>query len=59
MRVANRMLQVHGGYGYMKEYAIERIYRDLRAMEIVGGTSHMQRLAMAKMRFAAHKVKIG
>jgi len=59
MRVANRMLQVHGGYGYMKEYAIERIYRDLRAMEIVGGTSQMQRLAMAKMRFAAHKVKIG
>jgi len=31
-RIANRMVQVHGGYGYMKEYAIERIYRDTRAL---------------------------
>ena len=33
--VTDRMLQVHGGYGYMKEYAIERYYRDCRALEII------------------------
>lgn len=54
MRIANRMLQVHGGYGYMKEYAIERIYRDLRAMEIIEGTSQILRFVIARERFAHH-----
>ena len=54
MRIANRMVQVHGGYGYMKEYAIERIYRDLRAMEIIEGSSQILRFIIARRRFADH-----
>jgi butyryl-CoA dehydrogenase len=54
MRIANRMVQVHGGYGYMKEYAIERIYRDLRAMEIIEGTSQVLRFVIARQQFADH-----
>lgn len=48
MRAANKMLQVHGGYGYMKEYAIERMYRDFRALRIMQGTSEMQRFVIAR-----------
>ena len=48
MRAANNMLQVHGGFGYMKEYAIERMYRDFRALQIVEGTSEMQRFVIAR-----------
>ncbi|MGQ9515931.1 MAG: acyl-CoA dehydrogenase family protein [Anaerolineae bacterium] len=58
MRVANRMLQVHGGYGYMKEYAIERIYRDLRAMEIAEGTSQILRFLIARDQFAPHGITL-
>ncbi|MFQ5814386.1 MAG: acyl-CoA dehydrogenase family protein, partial [Anaerolineae bacterium] len=48
MRAANKMLQVHGGFGYMKEYAIERMYRDFRALRIVEGTSEIQRFVIAR-----------
>ena len=34
--VANRMLQVHGGYGFSDEYAISKVYRDARSLDIVG-----------------------
>ena len=47
MRAANNM-QVHGGFGYMKEYAIERMYRDFRALQIVEGTSELQRFVIAR-----------
>ena len=42
IRVANLGLQVHGGSGYMKDYAIERLYRDARITNIYEGTSQMQ-----------------
>ena len=48
MRAANNMLQVHGGFGYMKEYAIERMYRDFRALQIAEGTSEIQRFVIAR-----------
>jgi len=48
MRAANKMLQVHGGFGYMREYAIERLYRDFRALRIMQGTSEMQRFVIAR-----------
>ena len=48
MRAANKMLQVHGGFGYMKEYAIERMYRDFRAMRIIEGSSEIQRFVIAR-----------
>ena len=45
-RVVQRCLQVHGGYGYTKEYLIERCFRDARMLEIVGGTSEAERHAI-------------
>lgn len=47
-RATHQALQIHGGYGYMKEYAVERLYRDARVMEIYEGTSEMQRLVIAR-----------
>ena len=47
-RVADRMLQVHGGYGYVEEYPIERLYRDARVTRIYEGTSEVQRLVIAR-----------
>lgn len=44
---ANKMLQVHGGYGFSDEYAISRMYRDVRALRVLGGTDELQRLAVA------------
>jgi acyl-CoA dehydrogenase len=56
--VSNRMLQVHGGYGYMKEYAIERYYRDCRALEIVEGTSQIQQYLIARGVYKAEGLEI-
>ena len=47
-RVCDTALQVHGGMGYMKEYAIERIYRDARVTRIYEGTSEIQKLVIAR-----------
>ena len=47
-RVADRMLQLHGGYGYHRDYAIERIYRDVRVTRIYEGTSEIQRIVVAR-----------
>jgi alkylation response protein AidB-like acyl-CoA dehydrogenase len=46
--VTHRAIQVHGGYGYVKEYAVERYYRDARVFEIYEGTSEVQRLVIAR-----------
>jgi butyryl-CoA dehydrogenase len=47
-RVCHKALQAHGGYGYVKEYRIERLYRDQRITEIYEGTSEIQRLVVAR-----------
>lgn len=47
-RVCHKALQVHGGYGYMKEYKIERLYRDQRITEIYEGTSEIQKCVIAR-----------
>lgn len=47
-RVCHKALQVHGGYGYMKEYKIERLYRDQRITEIYEGTSEIQRCVISR-----------
>lgn len=44
---ANESLQIHGGYGYTKEYAVERHFRDARITEIYEGTSEIQRVVIA------------
>lgn len=46
-RVAHKALQVHGGYGYTKEYPLERYYRDARLFEIFQGTSEISRVIIA------------
>ncbi len=56
--VSNKMLQVHGGYGYMKEYAIERLYRDCRALEIVEGTTQIQQFLIARDIYRAEGLEI-
>ena len=47
-RVCRNAIQVHGGYGYSREYPVERIYRDARLMTIGEGTSEIQRLVIAR-----------
>ena len=47
-RVANAALQIHGGYGYMEESAIARLYRDQKILEIGEGTNEVQRMVIAK-----------
>jgi alkylation response protein AidB-like acyl-CoA dehydrogenase len=46
-RVCHQALQIHGGYGYIKEYEIERLYRDQRITEIYEGTSEAMRMVIA------------
>ena len=45
--VIDKALQIHGGYGYIKEYPIERMYRDIRATSIYEGTSEVQKMVIA------------
>jgi alkylation response protein AidB-like acyl-CoA dehydrogenase len=47
-RACDRAIQVHGGYGYVKEYPVERAYRDVRATRIYEGTNQIQRVVIAR-----------
>ena len=47
-RVCRNAIQIHGGYGYSSEFAVERLYRDTRLMTIGEGTSEIQRLVIAR-----------
>jgi len=46
-RVAHRALQIHGGYGYVREFDVERFFRDAKITEIYEGTSEIQRIVIA------------
>jgi short-chain 2-methylacyl-CoA dehydrogenase len=48
-RAVNASLQIHGGYGFMEEYAISRLYRDQKILEIGEGTNEVQRMVIAKL----------
>jgi alkylation response protein AidB-like acyl-CoA dehydrogenase len=50
--VANQALQLHGGYGYLSEYGIEKIVRDLRVHQILEGTNEIMRLIVARSLLA-------
>jgi len=52
-RICHRAVQIHGGYGYTREFAVERLYRDQRITEIYEGTSEMQRWTIARQITAA------
>lgn len=49
MEVTNQAVQLHGGYGYMKEYHVERMMRDAKLLEIGEGTSEIQRTVIARL----------
>ena len=46
-KIANEALQLHGGYGYLAEYGLEKIVRDLRVHQILEGTNEIMRLIVA------------
>ncbi len=46
--VADRALQLHGGYGYLAEYGVEKIVRDLRVHQILEGTNEIMRVMVAR-----------
>ena len=48
MRFTLKAVQIHGGYGYMKEYKVERLMRDAKITEIFEGTSEIQRMVIGK-----------
>jgi alkylation response protein AidB-like acyl-CoA dehydrogenase len=48
-RAVNAALQIHGGYGFMEEYAISRLYRDQKILEIGEGTNEVQRMVIGKL----------
>jgi hypothetical protein len=47
-RVCSAAVQVHGGYGYVNDFPVERIYRDVRVCQIYEGTSDVQRMLIAR-----------
>ena len=48
MWVTNKAVQIHGGYGYVREYEVERYLRDAKITEIYEGTSEVQRMVIAR-----------
>ena len=48
MEITREAIQIHGGYGYVHEYDVERFFRDAKILEIVEGTSEMQRLTISR-----------
>jgi hypothetical protein len=47
-RVCSDAIQIHGGYGYLSDFPVERIYRDVRVCQIYEGTSDIQRLIIGR-----------
>ncbi len=48
MAVVDRALQLHGGYGYLMDYPVERLFRDLRVHQILEGTNEIMRVVVAR-----------
>ena len=47
-RVCSDAIQIHGGYGYLSDFPVERLYRDARVCQIYEGTSEVQKLLIAR-----------
>jgi alkylation response protein AidB-like acyl-CoA dehydrogenase len=47
-QVANYALQIHGGYGYLHDYGVEKLVRDLRVHQILEGTNEIMRMIVAR-----------
>jgi butyryl-CoA dehydrogenase len=50
--VTKEAVQIHGGYGYIADYEVERMYRDAKITEIYEGTNEVQRVVISKMLLA-------
>ena len=48
VRVTNEAVQIHGGYGFIKDYPVEKFYRDVKLCTIGEGTSEIQRMVIAR-----------
>ena len=48
MKASSECVQIHGGYGYIQEYGVERLMRDAKITEIYEGTSEIQKLVIAR-----------
>ena len=55
-RVADRAVQIHGGAGYIADYAVERLYRDVRLFRLYEGTTQIQQLIIAREMLRDHEV---
>jgi alkylation response protein AidB-like acyl-CoA dehydrogenase len=56
---ADRAVQIHGGLGYMREYPVERYYRDAKLMEIGEGTTEIQKIVIARDSMQQVGYKLG
>ena len=54
LRVVGEALQIHGGYGFLKDYPVEKFYRDAKLLTIGEGTSEIQRLIIARQVLEQH-----
>ena len=54
-RVADRAVQIHGGAGYIADYAVERLYRDVRLFRLYEGTTQIQQLIIAREMLREHE----
>jgi acyl-CoA dehydrogenase len=57
MKVATDAVQVYGGYGYIKDYPVEKLFRDAKIMQLYEGTSQIQRLVIARETLAPRRVQ--
>jgi acyl-CoA dehydrogenase len=57
MKVATEAVQVYGGYGFIKEYPVEKLFRDAKIMQLYEGTSQIQRLVIARETLAPRRVE--
>ena len=48
VKVVDEMFQIHGGYGYLGDFGIERLYRDAKIVEIVEGTKEIEKIIIAR-----------
>jgi len=56
--ITDRMVQVHGGYGYIEDYPIARMYRNARALDLLGGTGELMRVGIAGHLFETQQLEI-